>query len=153
MKLNELWRRHPSELLTVQEVCLVLKVSRRTLYRLIKAGKLPAMKVGGQYRFRLAEIRNYYQAVLYLVPLLFKPEVLNRYETPTEHYQLQSLAEGGGYLKFLGRGDPQEGLPDTWIRYHYRKLPDDTTAIMLTPTHFRKIPVEEIPHWRGYEIE
>ena len=45
-----------SKVLTVTELCTYLKVDRSTVYRLIKAGKLPAFKVGGDWRFNVEEI-------------------------------------------------------------------------------------------------
>jgi excisionase family DNA binding protein len=44
------------EVLTVTELCTYLKVDRSTVYRLIKAGKLPAFKVGSDWRFNVEEI-------------------------------------------------------------------------------------------------
>jgi len=42
--------------LTTQEVLEYLQVNLRTVYRLIKAGKIPAVRVGRQWRFRKADI-------------------------------------------------------------------------------------------------
>lgn len=39
-------------LLTVDEVARYLNVDKFTIYRLITQGKLPAFKVGGQWRFK-----------------------------------------------------------------------------------------------------
>jgi excisionase family DNA binding protein len=39
-------------LFTVAEVADVLRVSNMTVYRLIKAGELPALRVGKNYRIR-----------------------------------------------------------------------------------------------------
>lgn len=39
-------------LLTINEIIEILKVSKLTIYRYIKAGKLPAYKVGRDYRVR-----------------------------------------------------------------------------------------------------
>ncbi len=36
--------------LTTQEVAATLRISEATVYRLIKQRKIPAMRVGGQYR-------------------------------------------------------------------------------------------------------
>jgi excisionase family DNA binding protein len=47
------------EVLTVTELCTYLKVDRSTVYRLIKAGKLPAFKVGGDWRFNVEEINRW----------------------------------------------------------------------------------------------
>jgi type IV pilus assembly protein PilM len=43
-------------LLTVAEVAEVLRVSNMTVYRLIKAGDLPALRVGKNYRIREADL-------------------------------------------------------------------------------------------------
>ena len=42
--------------LTTDEVLKYLQVNLRTVYRLIKAGKIPAVRVGRQWRFRKADI-------------------------------------------------------------------------------------------------
>jgi excisionase family DNA binding protein len=45
--------------LTSEEVLGCLKVTPRTLYRLIHAGDLPAVRVGRQWRFRRADLENW----------------------------------------------------------------------------------------------
>ena len=42
--------------LTTEEVLAYLQVNLRTVYRLIKAGKIPAVRVGRQWRFRKGDI-------------------------------------------------------------------------------------------------
>ena len=42
--------------LTTEEVLDYLQVNLRTVYRLIKAGKIPAVRVGRQWRFRKSDI-------------------------------------------------------------------------------------------------
>jgi excisionase family DNA binding protein len=42
--------------LTTEEVLEYLQVNLRTVYRLIKAGKIPAIRVGRQWRFRKRDI-------------------------------------------------------------------------------------------------
>jgi excisionase family DNA binding protein len=39
-------------LLTINEITTILKVSKLTIYRYIKSGKLPAYKVGRDYRVK-----------------------------------------------------------------------------------------------------
>ena len=46
-------------LLTVAEVAQVLRVSNMTVYRLIKAGELPALRVGKNYRIRERDLEAY----------------------------------------------------------------------------------------------
>jgi excisionase family DNA binding protein len=49
----------PVELLTVQEVADVLRVSTMTVYRLLKSGALPALRVGKGYRIRPTDLQSY----------------------------------------------------------------------------------------------
>ncbi len=42
--------------LTTEEVIDYLQVNLRTVYRLIKAGKIPAVRVGRQWRFRKGDL-------------------------------------------------------------------------------------------------
>lgn len=44
---------------TVAEVARQLRVSNMTVYRLIKAGQLPAVRVGRGYRIRDDDVRKY----------------------------------------------------------------------------------------------
>lgn len=43
------------EILTIREVSLYLKVTERTIYRLVAAKKVPGFKVGGAWRFSKTE--------------------------------------------------------------------------------------------------
>ena len=49
-------------LLTVSEVAADLRVSNMTVYRLIKAGQLAAIRVGKNYRIRQADLDAYLQS-------------------------------------------------------------------------------------------
>ena len=40
------------ELITIQQVASYLKVDRFTIYRLVSQKRIPAFKVGGQWRFK-----------------------------------------------------------------------------------------------------
>ena len=42
--------------LTTEDVLAYLRVNLRTVYRLIKAGKIPAVRVGRQWRFRKSDL-------------------------------------------------------------------------------------------------
>ena len=55
-------RRRPLEgdtLLTVTEVAEAMRVSNMTVYRLIKTGQLPAVRVGKNYRIRESELHRF----------------------------------------------------------------------------------------------
>lgn len=45
--------------LTTEEVLACLKVTPRTVYRLIRSGELPAVRVGRQWRFRKADFETW----------------------------------------------------------------------------------------------
>lgn len=46
-------------LLTVAEVAGIMRVSNMTVYRLIKSGELPALRVGKNYRLRESDVDRY----------------------------------------------------------------------------------------------
>ncbi|MBM3817852.1 MAG: response regulator [Acidimicrobiia bacterium] len=56
--MQDLSRNLPTDevFLTTEEVLEYLQVNLRTVYRLIKAGKIPAVRVGRQWRFRKRDI-------------------------------------------------------------------------------------------------
>ena len=49
----------PDDVLTLKEVAEYLKVTERTIYRMVADRKIPAFKVGGSWRFRLVEIDSW----------------------------------------------------------------------------------------------
>lgn len=51
-----------ARLLTVAEVASVMRVSRMTVYRLIRRGQLKAIRVGRNYRVREEDLRAYLEA-------------------------------------------------------------------------------------------
>jgi len=46
----------PDDVLTAAEVAAYLKVRPSTIYRLLKNRKLPAFKIGSDYRFKCEQI-------------------------------------------------------------------------------------------------
>jgi excisionase family DNA binding protein len=48
-----------SRFMTVGEVAAVLRVSSMTVYRLINAGQLPAVRIGRSFRVHEAELDRY----------------------------------------------------------------------------------------------
>lgn len=49
----------PGGLLTVSEVASAMRVSNMTVYRLIKGGELPAVRVGKNYRLRESDLERF----------------------------------------------------------------------------------------------
>jgi excisionase family DNA binding protein len=56
-KLND--ARPRSRYVTVAEVADLLRVSNMTVYRLVQAGRLPAVRVGRSYRIREEDVDRY----------------------------------------------------------------------------------------------
>ena len=52
-------RQAGDRLLTVAEVAATMRVSNMTVYRLIKNGDLPALRVGKNYRIRESDVDVY----------------------------------------------------------------------------------------------
>jgi len=48
-----------ADLMTVREVAEMMRVSNMTVYRLIKAGDLNAVRIGKNYRIRKNDVLNY----------------------------------------------------------------------------------------------
>jgi excisionase family DNA binding protein len=46
----------PDEVLTVEEAAEYLRVSRSTIYRLLKSHQIPAFKIGSDWRFNREQI-------------------------------------------------------------------------------------------------
>ena len=51
-----------AKFLTVAEVASMMRVSTMTVYRLIKSGELPAVRVGKGYRIRESELQRFLEA-------------------------------------------------------------------------------------------
>lgn len=49
-------------LLTVREVADAMRVSTMTVYRLIRSGALPAIRVGKHFRIRVGDLERYFDA-------------------------------------------------------------------------------------------
>jgi excisionase family DNA binding protein len=49
------------DILTIQELAVYLKISRSTLYKLVREGKIPSKKVGKHWRFYKGAIDSWMQ--------------------------------------------------------------------------------------------
>jgi len=47
------------DILTVKEVAAYLKLTEKTAYRLAAEGKLPGFKIGGSWRFKISDIKEW----------------------------------------------------------------------------------------------
>ena len=48
-----------SELLTIQDVAMLLKVSRQHVRKMVRAGLLPAVKIGRKWRIEKDYLKNF----------------------------------------------------------------------------------------------
>lgn len=47
------------ELLTTKEACALLKTKRLTLYKMVKAGEVPAFRMGKSWKFERTVLENW----------------------------------------------------------------------------------------------
>jgi excisionase family DNA binding protein len=59
----ETYLEQPLRLLTLQETAELLQMSQRTVNRMIQGNKLPAFKVGGQWRVRESQLTKWLQGL------------------------------------------------------------------------------------------
>lgn len=50
------------EFMTVEDVADMLRINKSTVYRMAKAGRIPATRVGRQWRFRLSALEEFLDA-------------------------------------------------------------------------------------------
>ena len=53
-----------NQLLTPSDVCDFLRISKRTLYRMIKNREIPCIKIHGSWRFRVEDINSFIEGAL-----------------------------------------------------------------------------------------
>ena len=50
------------EILTIEDVATYLKVTKKTIYRLVSSKRLPGFKVAGVWRFKKSELEHWISA-------------------------------------------------------------------------------------------
>jgi len=53
------------DVVTVRELCEMLKIGRNTAYGLVRSGLIPAVLVGRQYRIRKIDIAAYFSIAIH----------------------------------------------------------------------------------------
>jgi len=48
-----------SEVMSTEEACKYLRTTKKTLFKMIHEGKIPAAKIGNAFRFLKSELENY----------------------------------------------------------------------------------------------
>ena len=59
---SERAERHPVSFLTVAEVAAIMRVSKMTVYRMVHAGDLPAVRVGRSFRVPEKSVHDYLES-------------------------------------------------------------------------------------------
>ena len=59
MTSTDHWATGEHEFLTTDEVLGYLRINARTVYRLIRDGELPAVRIGRQWRIRRGDLDNW----------------------------------------------------------------------------------------------
>lgn len=52
-----------SEIMTLEETAKYLKIGKSTLYKMVREGKIPAVKIANQWRFRKEDIDKWLQEI------------------------------------------------------------------------------------------
>ncbi len=52
-----------SEIMTLEETAKYLKIGKSTLYKMVREGKIPAVKIANQWRFRKEDINKWFQEI------------------------------------------------------------------------------------------
>ena len=52
------------EIMTLEETAKYLKIGKSTLYRMVREGKIPAVKIANQWRFRKEDIDRWLQEII-----------------------------------------------------------------------------------------
>ncbi len=52
-----------SEIMTLEETAKYLKIGKSTLYKMAREGKIPAVKIANQWRFRKEDIDRWLQEI------------------------------------------------------------------------------------------
>ncbi|MFH1226701.1 MAG: helix-turn-helix domain-containing protein [Planctomycetota bacterium] len=146
-----------------------LGVSRRTMYRLIAAGALSAIKVGGRWRFRAEDIQKYitskisrYGTTATGEYFYFSENVLDKYRKDKAKYYVHEEAYQGRVgskqdyqdvhtLKSL-RHQISGVKPFTELRYRKVIAPDGQHALAVSHKDYQQLPVEEYVHWSNFLI-
>jgi len=52
-----------SSIMTLEETARYLKIGKSTLYKMAREGKIPAVKIANQWRFRKEDIDKWFQEI------------------------------------------------------------------------------------------
>jgi len=153
--------------MSLSQVAQSLGVNRRTVYRLIQEGKLPATKLAGVWRFIRTEVSRYLLDKKYRYGTtgvkgnFFWGQVLDKYYQKKDIYYINDCAYDG-YVgnrqdcyddKTLKSLHPVRTGDRFFAELHYRKVPiKGGFVLVLTPEQYQNLPTEEYVHWSRCRI-
>lgn len=149
---------------TREQAAKFLNVHPQTVSKLIKQYRLPAVKIGKEWRFRLEDLEIYVwhnlttRGLLSLDPLVFWKEVLEKYQKEPDQYYVDDRGHYGlvgnkrnKYNRMCGAKPYREDFVDVF--YNRIRLKDGREVIVIKGDELEKIPSQERPHWYGFQIK
>jgi len=153
--------------MSLSEVSKSLGVNRRTIYRLIKDGKLPATKIAGVWRFIRTEVARYMLNRKYaygtdgIIGIFFYSGVLDKYYKKDDVYYVRDSAYDGYVGNRQNYHDYKTLRSLQAIRrgyrffgeLHYRKVAVKGGFVLtITYEQYMNLPPEEYIYWSGYRL-
>ena len=144
-------------LATAEEVCKYLRITQRTLYRLMEASRLTGFKVGGAWRFRSQDLEHYLESVKVEPGRLFYPSVLQRYFDQPQKYKIIKKDPYGRIVirkEYLRKLTETQRAKERFTRLKYAKMRPKLGIglILVMPRDFGQLPPEEQQYWRRFEV-
>ncbi|MBI4712306.1 MAG: helix-turn-helix domain-containing protein [Planctomycetes bacterium] len=163
--------------MSLSQAAQSLGVNRRTIYRLVNEGKLPATKVAGVWRFIRTEVsrymldRKYSYGTTGVRGIFFYSRALDKYYKNKDTYYVKDSAYDGfvgskqDYHDFKtlrslpewlgGQAGIHADMPNDkfFAELHYRKVSIKGGFILaLTHKQYEDLPTAEYVHWSGFRV-
>ncbi len=143
------------KLMSVKEIAEYLGLSERTAYKMIKGGRIPYLKLGGQFRFRQDQIEEWLEKKSQMLPKIGLDKVKETKDPLTkrllfvglltralESQDVRPIVVGGNAVEFYTAGGYSTGDIDI-------VAPSEPVDEVLRKWNFRK----EGRHWISEELD
>ncbi|MFH0889120.1 MAG: helix-turn-helix domain-containing protein [Planctomycetota bacterium] len=150
---------------SLKEAAEYLGISYRTIRRLVKDNKLPALQVGHQWRIKISDLEEYVsksirqKGLVGAKPLFFNPLVLERYKKDKEKYYIFDQAFHGKFgirSEWYNQFFPATAHITTLKEVPYRKVKLKSGMVVInidTDVYYRTIAEsDEHLHWLKHLI-
>lgn len=154
---------------TLQQAAKYLNVHPQTVSKLIKEYRLPASKIGTEWRFRLIDLQIYMaerstiRGLIAVKPYVLQEAVLDKYPDKTD------LPEGSKYYRHDDGHSGRVGNRRDWhdwksgkkltkddfvdIFYNKIRLKDGQVVIVVQADELERIPPSELKDWYPFQIK